>query len=260
MRQDGRSGCPINLALEAFGDRWSLLVLRDMMFGDRRHFRELLAGSEEGIASNILADRLKHLVEDGLLTRDDDPAPGEGGLQPHRARDPAGPGVRPARRLGTPPPRVDRASSASAPSCSPTGGPQLWDGLHGRAAGDPSRRPAPDPRAAPGRRAARRCRRRDRGLTVARPLVEALADLDAIVDAARREPSTRGYFAAVYRSVTAAVADAVDDGVFADGARMRSPGRAARRPLHRRGHRALPRAGLAAWPSVRRSRTAPGTP
>ncbi len=55
---------------------------------------------------------------------------------------------------------------------------------------------------------------------MARPLVEALADLDAIVDAARREPSTRGYFAAVYRSVTAAVADAVDDGVFADGARM----------------------------------------
>ncbi len=71
MRQDGRSGCPINRAVEAFGDRWSLLVLRDVMFGNRRHFRELLAGSEEGIASNILADRLKHLVEDGLLTRDD---------------------------------------------------------------------------------------------------------------------------------------------------------------------------------------------
>ena len=71
MRQDVRSGCPINRAVEAFGDRWSLLVLRDMMFGGRRHFRELLTGSEEGIASNILADRLKHLVADGLLTRDD---------------------------------------------------------------------------------------------------------------------------------------------------------------------------------------------
>ncbi len=69
MRKDQRSGCPINLAVEAFGDRWSLLVLRDVMFGDRRYFRELLAGSEEGIASNILADRLKRLVDAGLLTR-----------------------------------------------------------------------------------------------------------------------------------------------------------------------------------------------
>ncbi len=51
------------------GDRWSLLVLRDVMFGDRRYFRELLGGSEEGIASNILADRLKRLVDAGLLTR-----------------------------------------------------------------------------------------------------------------------------------------------------------------------------------------------
>jgi DNA-binding HxlR family transcriptional regulator len=66
-----RSGCPINAAVEAFGDRWSLLVLRDVMFGNRRHFRELQAGSQEGIASNILADRLKRLVRDGLLTRDD---------------------------------------------------------------------------------------------------------------------------------------------------------------------------------------------
>jgi DNA-binding HxlR family transcriptional regulator len=69
MRENPRSGCPINMAVEAFGDRWSLLVLRDVMFGDRRYFRELLAGSEEGIASNILADRLKRLVGAGLLTR-----------------------------------------------------------------------------------------------------------------------------------------------------------------------------------------------
>jgi DNA-binding HxlR family transcriptional regulator len=58
-----RSGCPINLSLELFGDKWSLLVLRDMIFGGKRHFRELLK-SEEGIASNILADRLKMLVEE----------------------------------------------------------------------------------------------------------------------------------------------------------------------------------------------------
>lgn len=69
--REPRSDCPINAAVEVFGDRWSLLVLRDMVFGDRRHFRELQAGSTEGIASNILADRLKRLVEAGLLTRED---------------------------------------------------------------------------------------------------------------------------------------------------------------------------------------------
>ena len=68
-----RSGCPINLSLEVIGDKWSLLVVRDIIFGDRRHFRELLTRSEEGISSNILADRLKTLVEQGILTRRDDP-------------------------------------------------------------------------------------------------------------------------------------------------------------------------------------------
>ncbi|MCW5951939.1 MAG: helix-turn-helix transcriptional regulator [Propionibacteriaceae bacterium] len=66
-----RSGCPINAAVEALGDQWSFLVLRDVIFGDRRYFRELLAGSIEGIASNILADRLKRLVAAGILTRED---------------------------------------------------------------------------------------------------------------------------------------------------------------------------------------------
>jgi DNA-binding HxlR family transcriptional regulator len=68
-----RSGCPINLTLEVFGDKWSLIIVRDIMFGNRRHFRELLLGNEEGIASNILADRLKRLTEEGMLTRSDDP-------------------------------------------------------------------------------------------------------------------------------------------------------------------------------------------
>jgi DNA-binding HxlR family transcriptional regulator len=53
-----RSGCPINLTVEALGDRWSLIVIRDLMFGNRRHFRELLTRSEEGIASNIHSRRL----------------------------------------------------------------------------------------------------------------------------------------------------------------------------------------------------------
>jgi DNA-binding HxlR family transcriptional regulator len=74
MKDAHRSGCPINLTLEILGDRWSLIVLRDMMFGNRRHFRELLSKSQEGIASNILADRLKRLVERGLLSKVDDPS------------------------------------------------------------------------------------------------------------------------------------------------------------------------------------------
>ena len=73
MRAEQRSGCPINLTLEVLGDRWSLIVIRDVMFGNRRRYRELLTRSEEGIASNVLADRLKRLVGDGLLTKRADP-------------------------------------------------------------------------------------------------------------------------------------------------------------------------------------------
>lgn len=73
MPQIRRSGCPINLTLEQLGDRWSLIVIRDVMFGNRRSYGELLEQSEEGIASNILADRLKHLTAAGLLTRCPDP-------------------------------------------------------------------------------------------------------------------------------------------------------------------------------------------
>ncbi|WP_406370155.1 helix-turn-helix transcriptional regulator [Streptomyces sp. NBC_01550] len=70
MRDKPRSGCAVNAAVEALGDQWSLIVLRDVMFGGRRHFRELLSHSEEGIASNILSSRLKALVAGGLLTQE----------------------------------------------------------------------------------------------------------------------------------------------------------------------------------------------
>jgi DNA-binding HxlR family transcriptional regulator len=59
----------ISATVGVLGDRWSLLILRDVIFGDRRYFRALLTGSVEGIASNILADRLVRLVDAGLLTR-----------------------------------------------------------------------------------------------------------------------------------------------------------------------------------------------
>ena len=73
MADSHRSRCPINLTLESLGDKWSLIVVRDIMFGGRRRFGELLEDSEEGIASNILADRLHHLVKLGVLTRAVDP-------------------------------------------------------------------------------------------------------------------------------------------------------------------------------------------
>jgi len=68
-----KSLCPINLALEVFGDRWSLLIVRDLMFAGKRHFRQFLQ-SEEGISSNILAERLGKLVEHGVLTKMEDPS------------------------------------------------------------------------------------------------------------------------------------------------------------------------------------------
>jgi DNA-binding HxlR family transcriptional regulator len=68
----GRSDCPINLTAELLGDRWSLIILRDIIFGDHRHFRVLLNESEEKIASNILAARLRNLVEEGLLSTSED--------------------------------------------------------------------------------------------------------------------------------------------------------------------------------------------
>lgn len=75
-----RSGCPINLTLEVLGDKWSLIVIRDMMFGNRRHFRDLLTNSEEGIASNILADRLRRLTAEGVIVRADDPGHKQKGI------------------------------------------------------------------------------------------------------------------------------------------------------------------------------------
>ena len=79
MKQQ-RSGCPINLAVEILGDKWTLVVLRDIMLGNRRHFRDLLTQSEEGIAANMLSDRLKMLMAQGILTRSDDPSHKQKGI------------------------------------------------------------------------------------------------------------------------------------------------------------------------------------
>ena len=68
-----RSNCPIACALDLVGDKWTLVVLRDIVMVRRRYFQELLA-SNEGIASNILASRLKQLEAAGMITRRRDPA------------------------------------------------------------------------------------------------------------------------------------------------------------------------------------------
>jgi len=69
--QPKRSTCPISFALEIFGDRWTLLVLRDLLLRSRSRYRELLA-CEEGIATNVLADRLKRLEQRGLIRKEQD--------------------------------------------------------------------------------------------------------------------------------------------------------------------------------------------
>jgi DNA-binding HxlR family transcriptional regulator len=68
-----RSGCPISLALELLGDAWSLLIVRDLMFKRRRTFQDF-AEAGEGIATNILSDRLERLERAGILTKRRDPA------------------------------------------------------------------------------------------------------------------------------------------------------------------------------------------
>lgn len=72
MRSRPRSGCPISYALDMFGDAWSLLVMRDLILNGKRRYQELL-GSEEGIATNILADRLSRLEKQGIIAKDRDP-------------------------------------------------------------------------------------------------------------------------------------------------------------------------------------------
>ena len=68
-RSSRRSDCPLNVSLEILGDRWSLLIIRDLMFRGFRTYKELFE-SEEGIATNILADRLQRLEACGIITNE----------------------------------------------------------------------------------------------------------------------------------------------------------------------------------------------
>jgi DNA-binding HxlR family transcriptional regulator len=70
-----RSGCPLNASVEILGDRWSLLIIRDMMLRGLRSYKEFLE-SYEGIATNILADRLRKLEAHGIIATERDPSDG----------------------------------------------------------------------------------------------------------------------------------------------------------------------------------------
>lgn len=74
-RRERRSACPINAALEIVGDRWSLLVVRDLLFGGPLTYKDLL-GAAEGIATNVLADRLRLLEAAGIATAGPHPEDG----------------------------------------------------------------------------------------------------------------------------------------------------------------------------------------
>jgi len=68
-----RSHCPISYTLEIVGDKWTLLIIRDIIFGDKKTFNEFLQ-SDENIARNILSSRLKSLVEHGILQKSPHPS------------------------------------------------------------------------------------------------------------------------------------------------------------------------------------------
>lgn len=70
-----RSECPLNASVEMLGDRWSLLIIRDMMLRGFRSYKEFLE-CYEGIATNILADRLRRLIANGIITATPDPSDG----------------------------------------------------------------------------------------------------------------------------------------------------------------------------------------
>lgn len=74
-RSERRSSCPLNTTLEVLGDRWSLLIVRDLMFKGRTTYKDFLAGGE-GIATNVLADRLRRLEAEGVIEKGRDTADG----------------------------------------------------------------------------------------------------------------------------------------------------------------------------------------
>ncbi|OJJ22377.1 hypothetical protein BKI52_06755 [marine bacterium AO1-C] len=74
-----RSHCPVNYALEHFGDKWSLLIIRDLMFKNKRHYNEFFE-AEEKVSTSVLGSRLRSLEEAGIISK------GEDGVKKSRIR------------------------------------------------------------------------------------------------------------------------------------------------------------------------------
>lgn len=66
-----RSHCPINFTLEHFGDKWSFLIIRDLMFKGKRHYNEFLEGGEK-VSTSVLGDRLRKLEQRGIISKGED--------------------------------------------------------------------------------------------------------------------------------------------------------------------------------------------
>lgn len=72
MGDGAGKNCPIFFSLEIFGDKWSLIILRDILHFDKTRYTEFL-NSGEGISTNILSDRLKNLEKEGIISKEKDP-------------------------------------------------------------------------------------------------------------------------------------------------------------------------------------------
>lgn len=66
-----RSNCPVNYGLEHFGDKWCLLILRDLIFRNKRHYNDFLESNEK-ISTRVLRDKLLLLQEGGIITKEPD--------------------------------------------------------------------------------------------------------------------------------------------------------------------------------------------
>jgi len=72
LRGRSSSKCPITFALDVFGDKWSLIILRDMLFKRKKYYGEFLDSAEK-ISTNILADRLSKMEAEGIISKTHDP-------------------------------------------------------------------------------------------------------------------------------------------------------------------------------------------
>lgn len=152
------NSCPINASLLVIGDRWSLLIVRDLLFAGYRTFNQFLR-SAEGVATNILADRIKNLLDAGIITKAADPGDGRKWIY---SLTPKGVDLAPVLL------ELSKWGSRYQNGIAPPGVLARWEAdrtgflaqLHRRAGTEstppPTRRPPPAPRPAPKQRTSTR--------------------------------------------------------------------------------------------------------